>query len=152
MSKTIRVAWLSRHGMTREQYDALEKIVRSQYGKDCSVSVENVGVHWQSSSDVWKDVEHNVDLWYDILKANDCITGIFPPIAEEALRRVPGFTGDDSYDDDSYDEDIEDEDIEDEDCEDEDCEFSNKLVMTPVTTRVVKNGKIDIVFHRWIKL
>ena len=135
MSKTIRVSWLSRHDMTREQYDALEKIVLPKYRKDCSVSVENVGVHWQSSSDVWKDIEHNVDLWYRLLNAYDCIIGIFPPIAEEALRRVPGRTGN-----------------EDVDGEGEGLEFSYKLVMTPVTTRVVKNGKIDIVFHRWIKL
>ena len=135
MPKTVHVAWLSRHDMTKEQYASLEKIIRSQYGKDCSVSVENVGVHWQSSSYAWKDIEHNVDLWYGLLKANDCIAGILPPIAEEALRRVPGRTG-----------------IEDVDCEDEGPELSNKIVMTPVTTRVVKNGKIDIVFHRWIKL
>lgn len=135
MPETVHVAWLSRHDMTGEQYESLEKIIHTQYGKDCSVSVENVGVHWKSSSDVWKDVEHNVDLWYDLLKAHDCIVGIFPPIAEEALRRVPGRTG-----------------IEDVDFEDEGPEFSNKLVMTPVTTRVVKNGKISIVFHRWIKL
>ena len=141
MSETIRVAWLSRHDMTGEQYESLEKILHTQYGKDCSVSVENVGVHWQSSSDVWKDVEHNVDLWYDLLKAHDCIVGIFPPIAEEALRRVPGHTG------------IEDVDCEDEEPEeDEEPDLSNKLVMTPVTTRVVKNGKIEIVFHRWINL
>ena len=132
---TKKIAWLSRHDMTREQYDALEEIVHYQYGKDCSVSVENVGVHWQSSSDVWKDIRHNGDLWYKILDAYDCVVGIFPPVAEEALRRVPGHTG-----------------IEDVGCEDERPEFSNKLVMTPVTTRVVKNGKISIVFHRWIKL
>ena len=135
MSKTIRVAWLSRHDMTREQYDALEKIVRSQHGQDCSVSVENIGVHWQSSSDVWKDIEHNVDLWYRLLNAYDCIIGIFPPIAEEALRRVPSRTGN-----------------EDVDWEGEGFEFYYKLIMTPVTTRVVKNGKVGIVFHRWIKL
>lgn len=135
MPKTIRVAWLSRHDMTREQYDSIEKIVRSQHGKDCSVSVENVGVHWQSSSDVWKDIEHNVDLWHSLLKAHDCIAGILPPVAEEALRRVPGHTGN-----------------EDVDWEGEGLEFSYKLVMTPVTTRVVKNGKVEIVFHRWIKL
>ena len=135
MPETVHVAWLSRHDMTKEQYDALEKIIRYQYGDDCSVSVENVGVHWQSSSDVWKDIRHNGDLWYRLLDAYDCVVGIFPPIAEEALRRVPGRTG-----------------IEDVDCDDEGPEFSNKLVMTPVTTRVVKNGKISIVFHRWIKL
>ena len=142
MAHEVKVAWLSRHDMTKEQYDALEKIIRYQYGEDCSVSVENVGVHWQSSSDVWKDVEHNVDLWYDLLKAHDCIVGIFPPIAEEALRRVPGHTGDEDVD--YYD----DEDVDD----DDGIDFSNKLVMTPVTTRVVKNGKIGLVFHRWIKL
>ena len=142
MPETIRVAWLSRHDMTKEQYDALEKIIRYQYGEDCSVSVENVGVHWQSSSDVWKDVEHNVDLWYRLLSAYDCVVGIFPPIAEEALRRVPGHTGNEDVD--YYD----DEDVDD----DDGIDFSNKLVMTPVTTRVVKNGKISIVFHRWIKL
>ena len=142
MAHEVKVAWLSRHDMTKEQYDALEKIIRYQYGNSCSVSVENVGVHWQSSSDVWKDVEHNVDLWYDLLKAHDCIVGIFPPIAEEALRRVPGHTGDEDVD--YYD----DEDVDD----DDGIDFSNKLVMTPVTTRVVKNGKISIVFHRWIKL
>ena len=142
MPETIRVAWLSRHDMTKEQYESLEKIIHTQYGKDCSVSVENVGVHWQSSSDVWKDVEHNVDLWYDLLKAHDCIVGIFPPIAEEALRRVPGHTGNEDVD--YYD----DEDVDD----DDGIDFSNKLVMTPVTTRVVKNGKIGLVFHRWIKL
>lgn len=131
----VKVAWLSRHDMTKEQYDALEKIVRSQHGKDCSVSVENVGVHWQSSSDVWSDIGNNVDLWCDLLMAHDCIVGILPPIAEEALRRVPGRTG-----------------IEDVDCEDEGPEFSSKLVMTPVTTRVWKDGKMSIVFHRWIKL
>ena len=134
MPETIHVAWLSRHDITKEQYDDLEKIIRHQYG-DCSVSVENVGVHWQSSSDVWKDIGHNLDLWYRLLNAYDCIVGIFPPIAEEALRRVPRHTG-----------------IDDVDCEDEGPEFSDKLVMTPVTTRVLKNGKIDIVFHRWIKL
>ena len=142
MAHEVKVAWLSRHDMTKEQYDALEKIIRYQYGNSCSVSVENVGVHWQSSSDVWKDVEHNVDLWYDLLKAHDCIVGIFPPIAEEALRRVPGHTGDEDVD--YYD----DEDVDD----DDGIDFSNKLVMTPVTTRVVKNGKIGLVFHRWIKL
>ena len=130
MSKTIRVAWLSRHDMTREQYDALEKIIRYQCGDDCPVEVENVGVHWQSSPDVWKDIRHNGDLWYRLLNAYDCVVGIFPPVAEEALRRVSGHTG----------------------IEDVDCEFYNKLVMTPVTTRVVKNGKVSIVFHRWIKL
>ena len=135
MPETVHVAWLSRHDMTKEQYESLEKILHTQYGKDCSVSVENVGVHWQSSSDVWKDVEHNVDLWYDLLKAHDCVVGIFPPIAEEALRRVPGHTGDEDVD--YYDDGI---------------EFSHKMVMTPVTTRVVKNGKIGLVFHRWIKL
>ena len=143
MPETIRVAWLSRHDMTKEQYESLEKILHTQYGEDCSVSVENVGVHWQSSSDVWKDVEHNVDLWYDLLKAHDCIVGIFPPIAEEALRRVPGHTGNEDVD---YDNDYDD------DGDDDGINFSDKLVMTPVTTRVVKNGKIDIVFHRWIKL
>ena len=142
MAHEVKVAWLSRHDMTKEQYDALEKIIRYQYGKDCSASVENVGVHWQSSSDVWKDVEHNVGLWYDLLKYHDCIVGIFPPIAEEALRRVPGHTGDEDVD--YYD----DEDVDD----DDGIDFSNKLVMTPVTTRVVKNGKISILFHRWIKL
>ena len=135
MAHEVKVAWLSRHDMTKEQYDALEKIIRYQYGEDCSVSVENVGVHWQSSSDVWKDIRHNGDMWYRLLNAYDCVVGIFPPIAEEALRRVPGRTG-----------------IEDVDCEDEGPEFSNKLVMTPVTTRVVKNGKISIVFHRWIRM
>ena len=135
MPETIRVAWLSRHDMTKEQYDALEKIIRYQYGNSCSVSVENVGVHWQSSSDVRKDIRHNGDLWYRLLNAYDCVVGIFPPIAEEALRRVHGRTG-----------------VKDVDCKDEDPELSNKLVMTPVTTRVVKNGKVDIVFHRWIKL
>ena len=132
MPETIRVAWLSRHDMTKEQYDALEKIIRSPYGKDRSVSVENVGVHWQSSSDVWNDIRHNVDLWYKLLKTYDCITGIFPPIAEEALRRVPGRDGND--------------------VDGEDFEFLYKLVMTPVTTRVVKNGKMELVFHRWIIL
>ena len=131
----VKVAWLSRHDMTKEQYDALEKIIRYQYGKDFPVSVENVGVHWQSSSDAWKDIRHNGDLWYKLLDAYDCVVGIFPPVAEEALRRVPGHTG-----------------IEDVDCDDEGAEFSDKIVMTPVTTRIVKNGKIDIVFHRWIKL
>ena len=135
MPETVHVAWLSRHDMTKEQYDALEKIIRYQYWNSCSVSVENVGVHWQSSSDVRKDIRHNVDLWYRLLNAYDCVVGIFPPIAEEALRRVHGRTG-----------------VEDVDCKDEGPEFSNKLVMTPVTTRVVKNGKISIVFHRWIKL
>ena len=135
MAHEVKVAWLSRHDMTKEQYDALEKIIRYQYGNSCSVSVENVGVHWQSSSDVRKDIRHNVDLWYRLLNAYDCVVGIFPPIAEEALRRVHGRTG-----------------VEDVDCKDEGPEFSNKLVMTPVTTRVVKNGKVDIVFHRWIKL
>lgn len=135
MPNTIRVVWLSRHDMTREQYDALEKITRSQYGKDRSVSVENVGVHWQSSSDVWKDIRHNVDLWYKLLNTYDCITGIFPPVAEEALRRVPSRTGNENVD-----------------CEEEGLEFCYKLVMTPVTTRVMKNGKVDIVFHRWIQL
>ena len=135
MPETIRVAWLSRHDMTREQYDALEKIIRSPYGKDCSVSVENVGVHWQSSSDVWKDIKHNVDLWYGLLKAHDCIAGILPPVAEEALRRVPGHAGN-----------------EDADLVGDDLEFYYKLVMTPVTTRVVKNGKVEILFHRWINL
>lgn len=135
MSKTIRVAWLSRHDMTKEQYDALEKIVRPQYGKDYSVSVENIGVHWQSSSDVWKDIEHNVDLWYGLLKSHDCIAGIFPPVAEEALRRVPGHTGN--------------EDI---DWEGDGPEFSYKMIATPVTTRIMKGGKIDILFHRWIQL
>lgn len=131
----VKVAWLSRHDMTREQYDALEKIVRSQHGKDCSVSVENVGVHWQSSSDVWNDIEHNVNLWCGLLKAHDCIVGILPPVAEEALRRVPGHTGNENVD-----------------WEGDGFEFSYKLIMTPVTTRVVKNGKVDIVFHRWIRL
>lgn len=135
MPETVHVAWLSRHDMTKEQYDALEKIVRSQYGKDSPVSVENVGVHWQSSSDVWKDIRHNVDLWYKLLNTYDCITGILPPIAEEALRRVPGRDG-----------------IDDVDGEDEEFEFFYKLVMTPVTTRVVKNGKMELVFHRWIIL
>ena len=143
MSETVHVAWLSRHDMTKEQYESLEKILHTQYGEDCSVSVENVGVHWQSSSDVWKDIRHNGDLWYRLLDAYDCVVGIFPPIAEEALRRVPGHTGNEDVD---YDNDYDD------DGDDDGINFSDKLVMTPVTTRVVKNGKIDIVFHRWIKL
>lgn len=135
MSKTIRVAWLSRHDMTREQLTALQ-----QWFKGETIEVMNIPTHWRSSEDIYDDVEHNEMEWRKLLLEYDAVAGVFPPVACEALKYIPGRC-DESHKGNPR-----------EYWDEEDVTISKHPVFTPVTTRVWRAGKISIVFHRWIRL
>lgn len=119
-----RVAWLSRHNMTQEESESLHEYLESEFdGRDeetdtYSVEIEYVPVHWKSSDDEFADIEENTQKWKLLMANYNCVVGIFPPVAMEALRTIRRAIP----------------------------------ILTPVTTRVVKNKEIHIKFHRWIHL
>ena len=120
MPKTVHVAWLSRHDMTKEQFAALQEWFKED------IEVVNVPTHWVSSGNIDDDIQSNEGEWSNLLLEYDAVAGVFPPVAYEALKLIPGR-----------------------------CDESPRAkhpVFTPVTTRVWRAGKISIVFHRWIKL
>lgn len=126
MSNAIRIAWLSRHDMTEEQFQALQEKMSEVYGggEKVDVEVHTVGLVWQSSSDASADTAVNRDKWMDVISKYDGVVGMFPPVAIEALNSIA----------------------------EKDGVLFGKPIMTPVTTRVMKGGKIAIGFHRWIFL
>ena len=133
MSK--KIAWLSRHDMTKEQFTALQK----RFWDD--IEVVNVPTHWASSGNIDDDIKSNEMEWSNLLLEYDAVAGVFPPVAYEALKLIPGRRDESTRGNprEYWDE-------------EDDVRISNHPVFTPVTTRVWKAGKISIVFHRWIKL
>ena len=135
MAHEVKVAWLSRHDMTKEQFTALQQLFKGE-----TIEVVNIPTHWRSSEDVYNDVEYNEIEWRKLLLEYDAVAGVFPPVACEALKYIPGRCDESPrgnprvYSDEEY------------------VRISKHPVFTPVTTRMWRAGKISIVFHRWIKL
>ena len=78
MKKTV--LWLSRHEMTPEQ-EAYWKGI----DPECEIVTKNVT--WANSKDAVKDFYENSSTWHDLISLNNpvAITGVFPPVAMEAV-------------------------------------------------------------------
>ena len=76
--------WLSRHPMTCKQMKDLQEYLE----KDVDGDVENIT--WAASSNESNDVVANKKIWRELFSKYEIITGVFPPVALEALKMFPG--------------------------------------------------------------
>ena len=125
--KMVKVAWCcARHEMTTEQASSLAEL--------CGISVTemeiaHLPVQWKASPLSYDDIRDNRMTWSNIINSYDIISGIFPPVAMEALSSLR--VSDDNF---GY----------------------SKCVFTPISSvmRVTLGGKTikRLVFHRWMEV
>ena len=125
--KMIKVVWCcAKHEMTTEQASSLAEL--------CGVTVDemeivHLPVQWKASPLSYDDIRDNRMTWSNIINSYDIISGIFPPVAMEALSSLR--VSDDNF---GY----------------------SKCVFTPISSvmRVTLGGKTikRFVFHRWMEL
>ena len=125
--KMIKVAWCcAKHEMTTEQASRLAEL--------CGVTVEemeivHLPVQWKASPLSYDDIRDNRITWSNIINSYDIISGIFPPVAMEALSSLR--VSDDNF---GY----------------------SKCVFTPISSviMVTLGGKTikRLVFHRWMEV
>jgi len=78
-----KVMWLSRHEMTREQTDSLLSTFYAEGASGVEIVCQNI--IWQATIDGVADRATNLLTWRALLSEADLITGVFPPVALEAL-------------------------------------------------------------------
>lgn len=84
--KIVKVAWCcAKHEMTTEQASSLAEL--------CGVTVEDMEIvhlpiQWKSSPLSYDDVRENKITWGNIIHSYDIISGVFPPVAMEALSSL----------------------------------------------------------------
>ena len=125
--KMIKVVWCcAKHEMTTEQASSLAEL--------CGVTVEemeivHLPVQWKASPLSYDDIRDNRITWGNIINSYDIISGIFPPVAMEALSSLR--VSDDNF---GY----------------------SKCVFTPISSvmMVTLGGKTikRLVFHRWMEV
>ena len=125
--KMVKVAWCcAKHEMTTEQASSLAEL--------CGISVEDMEIvhlpiQWKASPLSYDDIRDNRITWSNIINSYDIISGIFPPVAMEALSSLR--VSDDNF---GY----------------------SKCVFTPISSvmRVTLGGKTikRLVFHRWTEV
>ena len=125
--KMVKVAWCcAKHEMTTEQSVNLAEL--------CGISVEDMEIvhlpiQWKASPLSYDDNRDNRITWSNIINSYDIISGIFPPVAMEALSSLR--VSDDNF---GY----------------------SKCVFTPISSvmRVTLGGKTikRLVFHRWMEV
>ena len=125
--KMVKVAWCcARHEMTAEQASSLAEL--------CGISVEDMEIvhlpiQWKASPLSYDDIRDNRITWGNIINSYDIISGIFPPVAMEALSSLR--VSDDNF---GY----------------------SKCVFTPISSvmRVTLGDKKikRLVFHRWMEV
>ena len=83
-----RVLWLSRHQMTPDQVESLQKLI----GENIEITAENIT--WAASADGPADRARNAAEWKLIHRRLTSggqriayVAGVFPPVAIEALKR-----------------------------------------------------------------
>ena len=125
--KMVKVAWCcAKHEMTSEQASSLAEL--------CGISVEemeivHLPIQWKASPLSYDDIRDNRMTWSNIINSYDIISGIFPPVAMEALSSLR--VSDDNF---GY----------------------SKCVFTPISSvmMVTLGGKTikRLVFHRWMEV
>ena len=125
--KIVKVAWCcAKHEMTSEQASSLAEL--------CGISVEemeivHLPIQWKASPLSYDDIRDNRMTWSNIINSYDIISGIFPPVAMEALSSLR--VSDDNF---GY----------------------SKCVFTPISSvmMVTLGGKTikRLVFHRWVEV
>ena len=125
--KMVKVAWCcAKHEMTTEQASRLAEL--------CGVTVEDMEIvhltiQWKASPLSYDDVRENRITWGNIIHSYDIISGVFPPVAIEALSSLR--------------------------VSDENLGYS-RCVFTPISSvmRVTLGGKTikRLVFHRWMEV
>lgn len=126
-NKMVKVAWCcAKHEMTTEQASSLAEL--------CGISVTemeivHLPVQWKASPLSYDDVRENRITWGNIIHSYDIISGVFPPVAIEALSSLR--VSDDNF---GY----------------------SKCVFTPISSvmSVTLGGKTikRLVFHRWMEV
>ena len=126
-NKMVKIAWIcAKHEMTTEQASSLAEL--------CGISVEDMEivhlpVQWKASPLSYDDIRDNRITWSNIINSYDIISGIFPPVAMEALSSLR--------------------------VSDENLGYS-RCVFTPISSvmRVTLGGKTikRLVFHRWMEV
>ena len=125
--KMIKVVWCcAKHEMTTEQASSLAEL--------CGVTVDemeivHLPIQWKASPLSYDDIRDNRMTWSNIINSYDIISGIFPPVAMEALSSLR--VSDDNF---GY----------------------SKCVFTPISSviMVTLGGKTikRLVFHRWMEV
>ena len=125
--KIVKVAWCcAKHEMTTEQASSLAEL--------CGISVTemeivHLPIQWKASPLSYDDIRDNRITWGNIIHSYDIISGIFPPVAMEALSSLR--VSDDNF---GY----------------------SKCVFTPISSviMVTLGGKTikRLVFHRWMEV
>ena len=125
--KMVKVAWCcAKHEMTTEQASLLAEL--------CGVTVDemeivHLPIQWNASPLSYDDIRDNRMTWSNIINSYDIISGIFPPVAMEALSSLR--VSDDNF---GY----------------------SKCVFTPISSviMVTLGGKTikRLVFHRWMEV
>ena len=90
VEKKVGVIWLSRHELSARQIADLAK----EFGeKPRNLVVETRNIGWKASTNCAKDIVANEEIW-KLLFAEELdggkkvITGVFPPVALEALAKI----------------------------------------------------------------
>ena len=84
--KMIKVVWCcAKHEMTTEQASRLAEL--------CGVTVEemeivHLPIQWKASPLSYDDIRDNRITWGNIINSYDIISGIFPPVAMEAISSL----------------------------------------------------------------
>lgn len=77
--KRMRVLWISRHTITREQRKSLEEYLGEK------ISVMHITHIWKGTEDSDMDFYSNQDAWNEFSSISNIIVGVFPPVALEAI-------------------------------------------------------------------
>jgi len=76
-----KIAWLSRHEMSEEQYQDLIKSLAGQYPEGTAFRVETINHTWSASADADADISRNRAQWQKLSLEFEEIAGVFPPVS-----------------------------------------------------------------------
>lgn len=99
IEKKMGVIWLSRHELSARQIADLAK----GFGEKAkNVVVETRNVVWKASTNSAADIKANEEMWLKMFAeeldgTKKVITGVFPPVALEALAKIRHETYPDSH-------------------------------------------------------
>lgn len=90
IEKKMGVIWLSRHELSASQIADLAKEFGEKAG---NVVVETRNVVWKASTNSTADIKANKEIWLKLFAeeldgTKKVITGVFPPVALEALAGI----------------------------------------------------------------
>lgn len=129
----MKIVWLSRHDMTREQERSILEWLPDGERGDAEIVCRSQS--WQLSGDEETDNEANAVAWLRLSEEADVVVGVFPPVAVVGLLTARGLAddGDGQFKD-----------------------WRDPVVLTPVSmvSNVMRAGKWgkDFRFLRWQRI